>query len=409
VLPGNAAALFTIGFANTTSYDEASVAVVSLNTGERHVLARGTLPAYLATGHLIYSREESMLAAPFDVHRLEILGPPVPVLRGVASRPESGSAVMGVSENGTLIYASTSGLTKRRLVWSDRRGNATPIVRTEAAYAEPRLSSAGNRLVVTITGLDGSRDLWTYDFGRDTLSRLTFGGINILPVWSPDGRQIVFASRRESPVMNLWLINADGSGGAVRLRRSPTRQLPTSWSSDGKFLAFTQLDPRTGLDVWVMQMDGTHAVRPLVNGPYNETSAMFSSGNQWLAYTSDETGRFEVYVRPFPGPGPKWQVSNEGGTEPVWSPAGTELYFRNGSKMMRVPMGTAGHLDVAKPLELFDARYDLHAPDLYANFDVGRDAQRFLMIRGTESDPPLTVVFNWSAEVAQLVPLPRKR
>jgi serine/threonine-protein kinase len=410
VLPGNAGVIFTIAFAETSSYDDASIAVVSLTNGERKILAKGTFPAYLPPGYLIYAREGSVLAVPFDARRLELLGAPVPALRGVESRPLSGTAVLGVSKNGTLIYASTSETAKRRLVWSDRQGNATPVTRRETAYAQPRLSPAGHQIVVTVTGDDGTSDLWIHQIDRDTLSRLTFGGINEYPVWSPDERQIVFASRKDSPVVNLWSINADGSGGAVRLRPSASRQLPTSWSPDGKFLAFTELTPQTGLDVSVMRMDDTHAAQPFLNGPYNEFSAVFSPDNQRVAYVSDETGRAEVYVRPFSDQGPKVQISNDGGAEPVWSSIGTELYFRNGTKMMRAPVRTGGQFSAGRPIELFDARYDLDRVGLDANFDIARDAQRFLMIRGGESGPaPLTVVLNWFEEVAHLVPVGGKR
>jgi serine/threonine-protein kinase len=406
VLPGDAGVLFTVGFADASSYDDASIAVLSPDSSDRRILAQGTFPAYLATGYLIYTRQGSILAAPFDAHRYQLSGAPVPVLHGIETRPLSGSAALSVSQAGTLIYASTAGTAKGRLVWSDHRGNPTLVSEREAAFSFPRLSPDGNRLVVTITGDDGTSDLWMYEIGRDTLWRLTSGGINMMPIWSPDGKRIVFASRKNSSVFNLWSIAADGSGVDVRLRPSVSPQVPSSWSSDGKFLAFTEVGSNTNLDTWIMRMDGTYDAEPLLNGQYDETSAVFSPDNQWLAYASSETGRREVYVRRFAGAGQRWQISADGGAEPAWAPSGTELYFRNGNKMMHVPIKTGGQFSPGRPTEMFEARYDLDSTHDSANFDVARDGQRFLMIRRDvgPAPPPLTVVFRWSQEVARIIP-----
>jgi eukaryotic-like serine/threonine-protein kinase len=219
-------------------------------------------------------------------------------------------------------------------------------------------------------------------------------------------------------VPNLFWQLADGSGGLERLNTSEYIQVPTSWSPDGKVLAFMEVNPTTRVDIWVLRMGdpsrGSGQVRnaqPFLRTPFDEGAAGFSPDGRWLAYMSDESGRYEIYVQPYPGPGGKWQVSTEGGTEPVWNPNGRELFYRSGDKMMVVDIATQPGFAAGKPRILFEGRYQ-PSPVQSADYDISRDGQRFLMLKPSESaeaaPTQINVVLNWFEELKQKVPTGKK-
>jgi dipeptidyl aminopeptidase/acylaminoacyl peptidase len=198
---------------------------------------------------------------------------------------------------------------------------------------------------------------------------------------------------------------ADGSSKAERLITSEYRQIPNSWSHDGQFLAFHQNDPATASDIWVLRLSDRQA-QPFLRTPTGESAARFSPDGRWLAYTSSESGRSEIYVQPYPGPGGKWQISTDGGTEPVWNSNGRELFFRQRNQMMAVDISTQPAFSAGKPQMLFDGPYMLSAATL-PNYDVSRDGQRFLMVKESQQDQPPTqinVVLNWFEELKRLAP-----
>jgi eukaryotic-like serine/threonine-protein kinase len=254
--------------------------------------------------------------------------------------------------------------------------------------------------------------IWLYDFARDTLTRFTFGGnFNQTPVWTPDGKRIAFRSNKEGPNNIFWQL-ADGSGGLERLTTSDYTHVPRSFSPDGQLLAFAEINANTGYDIWVLRLSdpsaGSGQVRkaqPFLRTPFTESGPSFSPDGHWLAYISDESGRYEIYVQPYPGPGGKYQISTDGGTEPAWNPNGRELFYRSGEKMMAVDITTQPSFSAGKPKMLFQGPY---APSsaTFPFYDVSPDGQRFLMIKPNEQTPSVTqivVVQNWFEELKQKV------
>lgn len=209
--------------------------------------------------------------------------------------------------------------------------------------------------------------------------------------------------------LNLHWMPTDGSSAAERLTTSENMQSPGSWSPDGQVLAFSENDPTTGWDIWVLKLEGERKPQPFLQPPFNEGAPIFSPDGRWLAYQSDETGRQEIYVRPFPGPGGKWQISTEGSTEPMWARNGRELFYRGGDKMMAAAIETKPVFAASKPKLLFEGHYErgILSFSFQPNYDVSPDGQRFLMIKASEQESmatQLNVVLNWSDEVRQLAP-----
>jgi len=293
-----------------------------------------------------------------------------------------------------------------------RNGAEKPLAVPTHAYLTPRLSPDGRRVAVTIA--EQESNVWLYDLPRQTLTRITFeGSVNNGPVWTPDGKRLTFNSNKEGTANIFWQL-ADGSGGLERLTTSEYLQAPSSWSPDGQLLAFHEINPNTQRDIWVLRMgdssQGPGQVRkaqPFLRTRFDEAGPRFSPDGHWLAYTSNESGRYEIYVQPYPGPGGKWQISTEGGTEPVWNPNGRELFYRSGNKMMAVDVTTQPGFAAGTPRMLFEGQYD-PAPFPLANYDVSRDGQSFLMLKPSEqaqsAPTQINVVLNWFEELKRRVP-----
>jgi Tol biopolymer transport system component/predicted Ser/Thr protein kinase len=417
-LPGGKAVLLAAS-ANTTNWTNAHVAVQSVGTGERRNLIQGgTHPHYAASGHLVYAQGVSLMAVPFDPQRLAATGAAVPVVEGVLQSPSTGAAQYSFSATGSLVYVS-GGVqgTQLRLVWVSRTGAEQPVAAPAHAYLNPRLSPDGRRVAVGIT--EPESQIWLYDLSRETLTRLTFeGNTNGYPAWTPDGKRIAFASTKEGPQNLFWQL-ADGSGGLERLTTSEYSHTPNSFSPDGQLLAFHEVNPTTERDIWVLRMGdpsaGSGQVRkaqPFLRTPFTESAPRFSPNGRWLAYISDESGHFEIYVQPYPGPGGKWQISTEGGTEPVWNPNGRELFYRSGDKMMAVDIATQPSFAAGKPRVLFEGQY-VPTPATLPNYDVSPDGQRFLMMlmpseQAQAAPTQINVVLNWFEELKQKVPAGKK-
>jgi serine/threonine-protein kinase len=410
--PGGKAVLFGTG-SNAISFSNAQVAVQSFGTGERRNLIQGaTYPRYASSGHLIYAQGGSLMAVPFDAQRLTTTGATVPVVEGVMQSPISGSAQYSLSATGSLVYV-TGGVqsAQRRLVWVSRNGSEQLLAAPAHSYFAPRLSPDGRRVAVTITEQDDQ--VWLFDVSRETLTRFTFeGNANLNPTWTPDGKRIAFDSIKGGSLNIFWQL-ADGGGGLERLSTSEYTQVPFSWSPDGQLLAFFEVNPITQRDIWVLRMGDPSAssgqvrkAQPFLRTPFDEAVPRFSPDGRWLAYTSDESGRHEIYVQPYPGPGGKWQISTEGGTEPAWNPNGRELFYRSGDKMMAVDIATQPGFAAGTPRMLFEGRYEV-APVPSANYDVSPDGQRFLMVKPSEQEAATTqinVVLNWFEELKRRVP-----
>jgi Tol biopolymer transport system component/predicted Ser/Thr protein kinase len=408
-LPSGKAVLFAAG-TNAINFTNAQVAVQSFVAGERRNLIQGgTNPRYAPSEHLVYAQGGNLMAMPFDPQRLTATGAPVPVVEGVLQSPFSGAAQYSFSTTGSLVYVS-GGLqsAQSRLVWVNRNGAEQLLAAPARTYVNPRLSPDGRRIAVTIT--EQESQIWMYDSPRDTLTRLTFeGNTNNAPSWTPDGKRIVFDSNKGGPSNLFWQL-ADGSGGLERLNTSDNLQVPMSWSTDGQLLAFFEVTPTTGRDIWVLRM-GDRKAQPFLRTPSNESAARFSPDGHWQAYVSDESGRSEIYVQPYPGPGGKWQISTEGGAEPVWNHNGRELFYRNSAKMMAVDIATQPSFAAGKPRMLFEGQHQ-PTPGTAPNYDVSPDGQRFLMLKLNESaqaaPTQINVVLNWFEELKRKVPVGKK-
>ncbi len=414
ILPGGKAVLFTSR--DGGNLDNWQIVVQSPETGERQVLVQGTYARYVVTGHLVYAQAGTpgtLLAVPFDVERLEVTGIPVPIVEGVQQSAASGLAQFSFSDLGTFVYVpGGTGTGLSRLVWVDRQGTAEPLAAPPHLYRGPSLSPDGGRVAVTIT--EPKADIWVYEIARQTLTRLTFeGSENQQPQWTPDGKRVTWRSIREGVPGNLFWKLADGTGAAERLTTSEFRQNPGSWSPDGQFLAFHQR-PSTGSspterDIWILPLEGERKPQSILQTQFNELGPVFSPDGRWLAYISDESGRNEIYIRPFPKVEEgKWQISTAGGVEPRWARNGRELFYRNeiGDQMIVVEITGEPTFRAGTPRVLFEGIYQRSAGGA-AFYDVRPDAQRFLMVQAGEQGAgagQINVILNWFEELKRLVP-----
>ncbi len=402
-LPGGKAVLFSIW--TGAGFDNARIALHVLETGERRVLVEGgSYPRYAPTGHIVYIGSAGLMAVPFDLRKLQVTGSPTAVQEGVMASSAIGSAQFSLSGDGSLFYIPGGGpRADFTLEWVDRKGTARPITETRRAFAAPRLSPDGQKVVTTIE--ETSRDVWVHDIQRGTTARLTFEGDSLGPVWSPDGKRIVYGAIRGGMPPKLFWRPADGSGPEEQLTIGEKPQFPDAFSSDGRWLAFSQISPGTGWDLGVLPLEGDSPRRasPLVETAFNEMGAAFSPDARWFAYYSNESGPYQIYVQPFPGPGGKWQISQEGGTQPAW--VRDEIFYRNGDKIMAVTVKTQPTFAVERPRLLFERRFETASfPGRF--YDVSRDGQRFVLVRGAgqAGATSLNVVLNWFEELKRRVP-----
>ena len=400
-LPDGRHFLYVVDSANP---EDIGIYVGSLDSKEAKLLLKATSMAlYSPPGYLLFLRARTLLAQPFDADRLELKGDAIPIAEGVQFFPVNNRAVVAVSENGVLAYRSVPA-NALKLVWVDRKGAEQPLPAPPHNYVMPRVSPDGQRVVAGIEEADGQ--IWVYDLSRDTLTRLTFEGTNnIDPLWTPDGKRIVFKGNKN----RLFWQPADGSGPPEELTKSELgpNSVPGSFSPDGQVLAFMGNNPSD--DLYTLPLsDGKP--QPFLRSSSNQTAPRFSPDGHFIAYASNESGRYEIYVRPYPGPGGKWQISTDGGGEPVWNPKGRELFYRNGNKMMAVDVTTQGTFSAGKPRVLFEGRY-APTPRSFQDYDVSPDGQRFLMLKATEqaqSPEQINVVLNWFEELKQKVPAAKK-
>jgi serine/threonine-protein kinase len=396
-LPGGKEALVTM-----LTRQGSHIGVFSLESGELTMLeglGEGTTAEYVATGHIVYGARGRLMAVPFDLERREILGDPVPVADDVYTMP-GGRAFFSVSRNGDLAYVS-GGEVDRRLVFVDRNGNAVPSSAGPRFASHPRFSPRGSLL--SIAGGPGlARDIWTVDLKRGTRSRLTTEDQNVHSTWSPDGTRIAYASGNRI----VWRA-ADGSGETEVLADWERTPFPSSFSPDGSLLAFWEANPATGVDIRVVPIQGDRKPIPFLETSFNESYGTFSPDGRYMAYTSDESGRFEVYVRPYPGPGGKVTVSTDGGSEACWSRDGKELFYRRGgSQVLSVPVTTEAAFTAGKPRVLFEGDYGFGSFG-DAHYDVSPDGKTFAMVETGDANAPtrIDVVVNWGEELKRLAPV----
>ncbi|HEX7793575.1 MAG TPA: hypothetical protein VF456_04450, partial [Vicinamibacterales bacterium] len=407
-LPSGKAILFTIGMADTYSYDDAEIGVISLETGKKKILVQGgTSPRYSPSGHLIYARAGQLLAVPFDPDKLEVTGQPFPVATGLFMSANTGMAAFSISSAGHLVYAAGPEERGTRVfVWVEKDGHKSTLPLKPSAYLHPRLSPDGRQLAYEIEG--ASHDIFTYDFERGTTNRMSLDGASHWPLWTPDGKKLTFRSWKTG-TMTMWWMPADKSDAPKQLTTIGSMQSPESWSPDGKTLAFTQMDdPESGSDIYVLPLDGDKTPRALIRTKFSEGSPKFSPNGAWLAYSSNEGGQPEVFARAYPG-GQTVPISTSGGTDPLWRHDGRQLYYRLGDLMMVVDISHSGLPEVSKPRVLWRGNYLAGAGSscgmagpTSSNYDVTPDGERFLMIEDASPAAEcerLRVVSNWSLEL----------
>jgi len=391
VLPGGTAVIFTVWTGPGT--DERHLHLQMLGSGERRVLVQGASTGrYVSSGHLVYSRDDALFAVPFNLAHLQVSGSPVALPERAL---DDEGAHFSASGTGLLAYMLAAPTRfDRRLVWVDATGNIEPLPLAARGYTDPVLSLDGR--YVAFTQLGAIEAIWIYDLTRHTLAAFTSTsvGSSQSPIWAPDGKRILYRGTRTG-FRNLFWKDVDGGGVEERLTTSENLQTPTSWSPDGKYVIFVDTAPGTGSDLAVLRMDRHEPVVFLKTGSA-EASPRFAPSGRWVAYTSDESGKSEVYVRPFQGPGGKLQVSIDGGIEPVWSRSGQELYYRRRDTMMSVRISDRPVLTAEVPRALFEGRY-MRTDTGGAGYDVAADG-RFLMVQPVAPEAPavqINLVVNW--------------
>jgi serine/threonine-protein kinase len=411
-LPGGKAILFIVGTnSSPDDYNNSNVDAVMVATGERrHVMTGASFVRYVPTGHLIFMRNGAIDAVPFDLASLTVSGTPTPIVDGVAGDITSGAAAFACADDGTLIYApghpGASG-NSRRLVWADRTGATEPLPLNPALYNDQRISPDGRRFAVII-GATGSGDVWIFDTDRRTFTRLTFDRTVATPVWSADGKSVVYASIDAAQDRTTFYRKpADGSRDQERLGAVDGRAFLMSADDAGKTLRVVKTSKTQGRvsDIVMLNLaDGTEA--PLVSTGADEYSASASPDGRWLAYQSNESGRFEIYVRNLGGAGGRWQVSTAGGEEPRWSADGRQLFYRIDDRFMHVNVVSGDSFGTDTPAKLFDGVENVRS-DTGVSYDVDPKTGRFLMTRSADptaapSVTTLNVVVNWFEELRRL-------
>jgi dipeptidyl aminopeptidase/acylaminoacyl peptidase len=406
-LPGGRAIVYTVMAPGLA--DSAQLAVVNLATREqRTLLAGGSHPEYVSTGHLVYGYAGTLRAIRFDPDRLEVIGDAAPVEHGVLTVGATGAANFAISRPGHLVFVPGSGAegSTRTLVWVDRAGRQEPIPAPPRVYNYVRISPDGSRLA--FSARDQEQDIWVWDLGRKTSSRVTFGGAaETNPVWMPDGRRLLFASSRNG-APNLYAHSADGTGTTERLTTSPNLQAAVSVSRDGATLLMVEVAPATGADVHALRLDGKSKPQAILQTPHADSNPDLSPDGRWLSYTSTESGQPNVYVKPFPDVNAgRWHISPTGGSRSVWSHDGRELFYLalNGALMV-VPVETGNTFRAGNPVKLFDSRYFAGVPG--RPYDVAADG-RFVMIKEPNVDESanrgsLVFVSNWTEELKTKLP-----
>jgi len=397
-------------------FDKNQIELYSLETGKRHVLCKGgTCARYLSSGHLVYGRRETLYAVPFNIEQLKVTGSHVPVIPDVITSPAfwSASAQFAVSRDGSLAYIPlVTRSIELRPVWVDRQGQVEPLpAATPRNYNNVRISPDGAYAAFIIVDGDNS-DIWIYDLIRHTLNPLTSVGASGNPIWTPDGRSVLFGSYRNGKPQLFKQSVAGSSQPELLITFEEFVGVLTSCSPDGKELLLAVSDPKYPKlddDILVFSLDrqnGKPRSRSFIRRNNNQRHGVWSPDGRWIAYSSEESGSWEIYVEPYPGPGPKAMISTEGGYQPVWSRDGKELLYFSGHgtpRMIAVTIETEPEFRIVECKELFEAIN-------YRNYDIAPDG-RFLMIQESQESTPLgiNVVLNWSEELKRLVPTEKNK
>jgi serine/threonine protein kinase/Tol biopolymer transport system component len=414
VLPGGDALLFTS--VTNEDWEKATITLLSLDDGERRVLITGGSDArYVATGHLLYMKSGMLMAVPFDARAQQVSGTPVAVVENVMQSvttgntdDETGAGQFAVSPSGTLVYleGGVAVLPSGTMMWVDRTGSAQPIAAAgPGSYLGPRLSPDGQKIAVA-SRRERSRvtDVWVYDVERGAPTRTTFDGGGF-PIWSPDSKRLAMGT--------LKVINADGSGNGDRVAAGGKMQIPSSWASEANALVYLEETPSAVNGIWVVPMHGERKPHLFIESRFQLWHPDLSPDGKWMAYVSNESGTYEVYIQPYPGPGEKTRISTSGGFDPIWNANGRELLYRSftadGQQLfLSAAVSSLAPFRTDPPKLMFQAKaleYDTSAPE--RSWDVSADGKRFLLVKvGPLTDKPVStmhIVLNWAEELTRTV------
>ena len=410
VLPGGKAVMFTVGTVGSPdSYENANIEAVVISTGERKVLLqKASLARYSPSGHLIFARGGALYAQRFDLDSLTTSGSPESVMQGVAGDVTTGAADYAVASDGMLVYIPGPNTASLRAIYSvDRSGNAQQLNIEPGQYNDVRVSPDGSRLAVTL-GSSGSGDIWIYDFGRTTSTRLTFDQKNAAPLWSADGKYVYYSQMDAAAARTNFVRKpADGSRDAETIASIPDGAAYLKAIERGQASAIVDASMLNNRgDIIHVPLGGSDGVAPIVNSEFNDYAAALSPDGRWMAYQSSENGRPQIYVRDLSGAGGRWQVSTDGGEEPRWSPDGRELFYRNNSSFISAVIRTTSTFEAGAPKLLFNGVFDLRN-NTGISYDVDPKGARFIMIRPyqnqTAAPAAIRVILNWGDQVTRVV------
>ncbi|MDP1675266.1 MAG: protein kinase [Bacteroidota bacterium] len=405
-MPDGKHVLFTVGIISSPDYYEnATIDVVNIETGERKTVFRGASNAkYISTGHLLFSRSGVLYIVPFDADKLEVTGQPVPVVQGVYSEITTGITNYVVSDNGTLIYlpGAVEG-ESRKIVKISIKGETTVIDSGNHPYVEPKLSPDNKKIAVVIRNGEDF-DIWVFDIFSRTLSKLTFGGLNRTPQWSPDGKMIAYFKRTKDGKSGVYVKPSDGSGEEREIfDGKDIRVYLNHWSRDGKFLLVDFLTKNAQSDLLVIPLTGNKTPWKFLESNRDEYESTISPNGKWVAYLTDETGSYQIFVRSFPNKEGKWQVTSDVSEEPRWSPDGKFLYYRKSSQMMAIPVSTDATFSAGVPIVLVK-NFPSQNVDSGISYDISSDGKYFITTQPAKgiTYKNISVVLNWTEEVKDL-------
>jgi serine/threonine-protein kinase len=405
-IPGTDVVLFSIGAMDSpNNYDAALLAALSVKTGKITLLGeKGSSPIFVRSGHMLFGRGRALFAVPFDLRALKLTGPATPVQDQVGCEPASGAFFLSLSRDGTLVSLPSTASQGLEIVLMDRAGKATPLPLPARNYQYPRFSPRGDKLVFNFTGPSGAEDAWVFDLNNESLSRLTFEVDAYHPIWTPDAKAIVYSVLTGS-TDGLYLKQADGSGKAQDLIVTKGAQpIPAAFFPDGK--SFVYMHTGSIPDIAALRLDDPSKPEFLVKTPAQESSPALSPDGRWLAYTSTESGRGEVYVTQLPGAAGRWQVSPEGGDDPLWSHDMKEMFFKRGDEYFAVPIRISPTFQAGTPQLMFSGKFE--RPIVWiGNWDVSPDGKKFALVRPYGNAPrfgKILVTINWVEELRQRAP-----
>ncbi len=394
-----------------TAYERGVISTVikSLSGGEERTVLEGAgAVRYLPTGHLVYGREGRLFAVPFDLEKRQVTGTAITMPESVSVSTQTYCAQAAFSRSGALAYIESGGpMNDLRLVWADKEGNTSLALDAAHSYSDPVLSPDSRRAALHLVEKDD--DVWVADLVRGGLTRITFTPEeDETPVWSPDGRELAYAASRAGQPRTLFRKLVDGGSAAVEhaIWHDPQHFHVNDWSPDGRTIIVEILRPETANDIIAIDVE-TGTETTLLASNYRETLARFSPDGKWLAYVSDESGRNEVFVQPYPALNARMAVSIQGGVEPIWAPDGRRLFYRSPEHIMEVSVASISPIEFSAPRKLFADRFIRIQAIAHTQYDVAGDG-RLLLIDGSPGASPtveINIVLNWAEQLKRLAPV----